>query len=306
MGVFEMKRYQHTLACPVEIEDEGVITGKHIRVVLEPAPADSGIVFVREDVGVRIPLCPENVLATEGFTLLTDGRYEVYMIEHLLSALHGLGVDNLVVRIWGEEVPLLDGSAEPFVKRMLQTGFRLQNSVKRFLKVKRPVEISNGRGRIRFRPSDTFKVSARIRFDHPMIGDQSISVVINPLSYQKDVAFARTFGFKDKILELKKAGRFKGGGLHNALILDENGLLNSGSLRAEREFVRHKVLDIIGDLFVTGYSFCGEVEAEFSNHKLHIEAVKRLIQEDFVAGCPQNLPVSAMFYTGSASLANQL
>ncbi len=292
-----MQRFQQTLAAIVDLEGEGVFSGQRVRVVLEPAETDAGVVFVREDLpgAPRIALRPENVLGTEGATVLSDGRHSIYMVEHLLSALHGLGIDNVVIRVWGPEIPLFDGSAEIFVREILACGLKLQPAAKRFVEIIRSFEVRNGVGRILFRPAEGLTISVRIAFQHPLIGEQEISLRVNPISYQREIAFARTFGFKEDLLRRKEKGLLKGGSLANAIVLDEKGLLN-GSLRVQDEFVRHKALDLLGDLFVTGWALKGEVRAELSGHKLHIEAVKNLLTAPEAVRFSDGLPAVALFF----------
>ncbi len=293
-----MQRFQQTLADTVVLEGEGIFSGRDIRVVLEPAEAEKGIIFVREDLpgSPRIPLSPENVVGTDGATVLTDGCHEIYLVEHLLSALHGLGVDNLIVRVWGSEIPLLDGSAEPFVRKMLEKGFRLQPALKRMIEIQRPFEVLNGVGKIRFRPASELRIRVRIAFDHPLIGEQELNLTVTPLTYQKHLAFARTFGFKEDLLRRRKQGLLQGGSLKNAIVLDEKGLVNGEGLRVPDEFVRHKALDLLGDLFITGYPLRGEIEAFFAGHRLHVEAVKSLVSAPEVTRLSDGLPTVALFF----------
>jgi len=292
-----MQRFQQTIAAPVEVEDIGVFSGRRVRVVLEPAEAGEGVVFVLEGVSgaPRIPLRPEHIVGTEGATVLSDGYHSVYMVEHLLSALHGLGVDNVVVRVFGPEIPLFDGSAEVFVEKILAQGLRLQPAPKRYLQVERPFEVRNGVGRIRFRPAPEFRLRVRIFFDHPLIGEQTLSLVVTPLTYQKEVSFARTFGFKEDLLRRREKGLLRGGDFSNALVLDEKRVLN-GPLHRPDEFVRHKALDLVGDLFASGFPFRGEVEAELSGHRLHIEALKNLLSSPGLARLSDGLAPLALFF----------
>ncbi|QJA06082.1 UDP-3-O-[3-hydroxymyristoyl] N-acetylglucosamine deacetylase [Thermosulfurimonas marina] len=292
-----MQRFQQTLAAPVELEEVGIFSGQKVRIVLEPAEAGEGVTFVLEGVSgaPRIPLRPEHVLGTEGATVLSDGYHSVYMVEHLLSALHGLGIDNVVVRVFGPEIPLFDGSAEVFVREILRQGLRLQPALKRYLEVLRPFEVRNGVGCLRFRPAPEFRLRVRIAFDHPLIGEQILQLTLNPLNYQKELAFARTFGFKEDLLRRKEKGLLRGGDLSNALVLDESRVLN-GPLHRPDEFVRHKALDLVGDLFAAGIPFRGEVEAELSGHRLHIEALKNLLSAPGVARLSDGLAPVAFFF----------
>ena len=297
-----MTDWQKTVAGPVIIEGTGIFSGRDIRVELWPAPTGAGIEFERSDLRgrPRIKLAPENVVGTDGATVLSDGRNDILMVEHLLSALHGLGIDNLLVRVYGPEIPLLDGSAEPFVREILRVGLKLQPKTKRYLEILRPFEVKNGVGRVVFKPASELRLSFRIRFDHPLIGDQRFGLRVTPITYQKEVAFARTFGFKEDLLRRREKGLLKGGSLKNAIVLDEKGVLNGEGLRVGDEFVRHKVLDLLGDLYVTGLSFKGEISAEFSGHRLHIEAVKSLLSAPGITRLSDGLPPIALFFLAKA------
>lgn len=297
-----MADWQKTVAGPVILEGVGVFSGKNIRVELWPAQVDAGIVFERSDLKgrPRIKLCPENVVGTEGATVLSDGKNDIFMVEHLLSALHGLGIDNVFVRVYGAELPLLDGSAELYVREIMRVGLKLQPKRKRYIEILRPFEVRNGVGRVTFKPASELRLSFHIHFDHPLIRDQKLSLRITPLTYQKELAFARTFGFKEELLRRKERGLLKGGSLQNAIVLDEKGLLNGDGLRTEDEFVRHKALDLLGDLYITGITFKGEISAEFSGHKLHIEAVKSLLAAPEITRLSDGLPPVALFFFSKA------
>jgi len=273
--------FQRTIAQPIEVIGEGIFSGKQIRVILEPADPGQGITFVREDLGTRpeIPLNVFTVQGLEGATAVINGEGCVYLVEHLLSALHGLQIDNLVIRVWGEELPILDGSSKIWVRKIQEVGYRYDYVPRRKLRIKKPFEYSNGKGKLFFRPSSNFKVHAEINFDHPLIGVQSFSLEITPLKYVEEVCFARTFGFKEDIVERKKKGLLKGGSLDNAIVLDHKGILNQDGLRVKDEFVRHKVLDIIGDMYALGLPLMGEVISYCSSHRLHIEALRCLYAE---------------------------
>ncbi len=276
--------YQRTLGDKVVIEGEGIFSGKLIKVELEPSEKENGIVFIREDLPYKpaIPLCIENIIGLEGATAITDGEHFIFLIEHLLSALHALQIDNLVVRVFGEEIPLLDGSAYPWVRKIQEVGYRFLSIPKKKYRVKRKFSYENGESKIIFKPSDTLKIKAEIYFEHPLIGFQFLEIEVNPWSYIKEVAFARTFGFKEILTERKNKGILKGGSLANALVLDKNTVLNPEGLRSKDEFVRHKVLDLIGDLFTGGKAFTGEIKVIFPNHRLHINALKNLFATDLI------------------------
>lgn len=272
--------YQRTVADVVILKGEGVFTGKEIRVEIHPLRENEGLIFERADLpgNPRIPLSLENVVGLEGAVLLTDGQNTLSLVEHLLSAFHGLGIDNALVKVFGEEIPLLDGSTLPIVRALQEAGYLFLPAPRKKFVLKRPFEIVNGVGKISFKPSDRLRIKARIYFDHPSIGEQSFSFTLTPQEYIREVSFARTFGFKELLEERKKKGLLKGGSLSNAIVVDKEGVLNAEGLRTADEFVRHKVLDIVGDLFTLGYPLLAEVSAELSGHKLHIEALRALSQ----------------------------
>ncbi|MCD6548475.1 MAG: UDP-3-O-[3-hydroxymyristoyl] N-acetylglucosamine deacetylase [Thermodesulfobacterium sp.] len=270
--------YQRTLAEKVILEGEGIFSGKNIKVEIEPSEENTGIVFIREDLPEKpiIPLNIDNVIGLDGATAVTDGEHFIYLVEHLLSAFHGLQIDNAIVHVYGEEIPLFDGSAYPWVRKIQEVGYKFLLVPRKKLYLRKSFQYQNGNGRISFKPSNTLKVKASIYFEHPLIGYQSFEIEINPRSYINEVSFARTFGFKEILFERKNKGILKGGSLSNAIILDKEKVLNPEGLRADNEFVRHKVLDIVGDFFTLGCPLVAEIEAVYSTHRLHIDALKSL------------------------------
>lgn len=276
--------YQRTLGNKVVIEGEGIFSGKNVRVELEPCKEDKGIIFIREDLPYKpiIPLSIEKVIGLEGATALTDGEHFIFLIEHLLSALHALQIDNLIVRVFGEEIPLLDGSAYPWVRKIQEVGYKFLLVPRKKYRIKKKFTYENGESKIIFKPSNTLKIKAEINFNHPLIGFQAFEIEVDSWNYIKEISFARTFGFKEILTERKNKGILKGGSLSNALILDSTTVLNPEGLRTKDEFVRHKVLDLIGDLFSGGKAFVGEITAIFSNHRLHINAMKTLFSSNLV------------------------
>lgn len=276
--------YQRTLGEKIALEGEGIFTGKRVKVEIEPAEADVGIWFVREDLENKpcIPLRIENVIGLEGATAVTDGKHFIYLVEHLLSALHGLQIDNAIVRVYGEEIPLLDGSAYPWVRKIQEVGYRFLVVPRKKFRIKRYFQYQNGVGSIIFKPADKLKITAFIKFDHPLIGEQSFHIVLNPRAYITEISFARTFGFKDLLVERFNRGILKGGNFSNAIVLDEKRVLNEEGLRTPDEFVRHKVLDVIGDLYTLGRCVIGEIEVKFSGHKLHIKGLKTLYSSGYM------------------------
>lgn len=270
--------YQRTIAQPVSLEGEGIFTSKKIKIEFHPLQENEGIIFERVDLSgsPQIPLHIDYVVGSEGSTLLSDGKITINLVEHLLSALHGLGIDNLLIRVYGEEIPLFDGSALYFVRKIREAGFRILPALRRKYRLLKPFTMENGQGRITFFPSRTLIIKAKIEFSHPLIGLQECIYRHHPFEYLREISFARTFGFKNLLEERKRKGILKGGSLSNAIVLDEERVLNPEGLRSKDEFVRHKVLDLMGDLYTLGLSLMAEVHAEFSGHRLHIEALKSL------------------------------
>ncbi len=270
--------YQKTIAKKIFLEGEGIFTGKNIKIEIEPAEEDVGIIFVRADIPQKpaISLKIENVIGLDGATALTDGEHFIYLVEHLLSAFHALGIDNAIIHVYGEEIPLLDGSAYPWVRKIQEVGYKFLSALRKKFYLCKNFIYQNGIGKIIFRPSNELKIKAVIQFDHPLIGYQEFLITLDSQSYIREISFARTFGFKDILNERKNKGIIKGGNFSNAIILDKEKVLNPDGVRVFDEFVRHKILDIIGDVFTLGYPLVAEIEAHHTGHKLHIEALKNL------------------------------
>ena len=264
---------QRTLKSLVKASGVGLHTGQKVRIVLRPAPPDTGIVFRRidlaspVDVPARAGLVGEARLAS---TLVKDG-VKVHTVEHLLSALSGLGVDNAFIDLDAPELPIMDGSASPFVLLVQQAGLEEQAAAKKFLRVRKAIEVKEGDKWARLEPYEGFKLSFSIDFRHPVIerSTQAVTVDFAETSYLKEIARARTFGFMHEVEDLKDAGFARGGGLDNAVVLDEHGVLNAGGLRFADEFIRHKLLDAIGDLYLLGGPLLGAFTAHKSGHALN-------------------------------------
>lgn len=274
---------QRTLKNTIRATGVGLHTGDKIYLTLRPAPADSGIVFRRVDLSppVDIPARAENVGDTTLSTTLTKGDVRVSTVEHLLSAMAGLGIDNAYVELSAPEVPIMDGSAGPFVFLLQSAGIEEQDSPKRFIRIKRKVEVQSGDKIASFEPFDGFKVSFSIEFDHPAFDGRELTAEIDfsSTSFVKEVSRARTFGFMHEIEYLRGQGLAQGGSMENAIVIDESGILNADGLRYEDEFVKHKVLDAIGDLYLLGYSLIGEFKAHKSGHALNNQLLRELIAQ---------------------------
>ena len=277
-----MELFQHTIGDRVLLEGEGILTGKKITVELCPAPPNHGVVFERVDLkpSLEIPLRLETIGATEGASLISRQGQSIIFVEHLLAALNGLSIDNLLVRVSGPEIPLFDGSARVFVEAILSAGRRPQWSLRRYLRLFEEMAVSDGVGRLVLRPAPELKIHCTIDFSHPLIGQQEISLTLNQERFLSELSYARTFGFLDDIIAKKKAGLYRGGSLESAIILDKERVLNPDGLRRPDEFVRHKALDLVGDLYLLGFPLLAEVEAYRSSHRLHLKALQALLSQE--------------------------
>jgi UDP-3-O-[3-hydroxymyristoyl] N-acetylglucosamine deacetylase len=265
--------HQRTLKSLVSASGVGLHTGRKVRMTLRPAPPDTGIVFRRVDlpVPVDIPARAELVGETRLSSCLVRDGAKVYTVEHLMSALGGLGVDNAFVDLDAPELPIMDGSASPFVLLIQQAGIEEQGAAKRFLRVMRRVEVRDGDKWARLDPYEGYRLSFSIDFKHPVIdrSTQSVAVDFAETSYLKEIARARTFGFMHEVETLRESGLALGGGLDNAVVLDEYRVLNAEGLRFADEFIRHKLLDAIGDLYLLGRPLLGAFIAHKSGHALN-------------------------------------
>ena len=267
--------HRRTLQRAVGCTGIGLHSGEPVRLDLRPAPAGHGIRFRRTDVGAEIPATLEHLACLDHATSLSSGGVSVDTVEHLLSALHGLGVDDLLVELDGPEVPILDGSAAPFVRLVQEAGLRRLSAPRRYLKVLRTVEVSRAGKSIRVSPADHLRVSYAIGFDHPLLRHQAVSLRVTSDSFAEEIAPARTFGFLREVETLRRSGLALGGSLDNAVVIGETGVLNN-RLRFEDEFVRHKILDAIGDLALLGHPVVGHLEATRAGHALHAALCQRL------------------------------
>jgi UDP-3-O-[3-hydroxymyristoyl] N-acetylglucosamine deacetylase len=246
---------------------------------LLPAPVSTGIVFRRTDLeNFRIEASGRNVARVSYATSLMKKGVFISTTEHLLSALTGAGVDNVVVELDSLEVPILDGSAQPFARLIAQAGTRKQRARRSYAKVLKPLEIAEGAKRIAVYPAETFRVTYRIAFSSPLIGEQEFEFSAARHSYESEIAPARTFGFLDEVEALRKSGLVRGGSLENAVVLGRDRILNPEGLRFPDEFVRHKILDLIGDLALLGHPLVGHVVVERGGHALHYALVDRLLR----------------------------
>jgi len=277
----ESMRMQRTLKGVTRTTGVGLHTGARVELTLRPAAPDTGIVFHRVDlpVPVTIPALAENVGDTRLSSTLKLGGTSISTVEHLMSALAGLGIDNLHVDVAGPELPIMDGSAGPFVFLLQSAGVEEQNAPKKYLRVRAPVEVREGDKWARFEPHDGFRLDFTIDFPHPVFGSENRHVVIDfaENSYVKEVARARTFGFMQDVEAMRSAGLALGGSLQNAVVLDETRVLNREGLRYDNEFVKHKVLDAIGDLYLLGHPLVGQYTAFKSGHALNNALARALV-----------------------------
>jgi UDP-3-O-[3-hydroxymyristoyl] N-acetylglucosamine deacetylase len=267
--------YRRTLRRAVGCTGIGLHSGRPVRLELKPAPAEHGIRFYRTDHDVEIACNLENLARLDHATTLSRDDVSVETVEHLLSALHALGVDDVRVEVDGPEIPIMDGSAAPFVILIHEAGLRPLAVSRQYLKILKPVEVVRGGKSARLSPADHFKISYTIGFDHPLLRHQSITVRVAPHTFATDIAPARTFGFLREVETLRRAGLALGGSLENAVVIGETGVLNN--LRFDDEFVRHKVLDAIGDLTLLGYPVVGHLEAVKAGHALHAALARELM-----------------------------
>jgi UDP-3-O-[3-hydroxymyristoyl] N-acetylglucosamine deacetylase len=271
---------QRTLKNAIRASGVGLHTGTKVLMTVRPAPPDHGIVFRRVDLDptVDIPASAENVGETTLGTVLVMGGARISTIEHLMSAFAGLGIDNAIVEVNAPEVPIMDGSAGPFVFLLQSAGIEEQPVPKRFVRILKHVRVEEGDKWAEFRPFDGFKVNFRIEFDHPIFKrrTQAASMDFSTTSFLKEVSRARTFGFMRDLEAMRAHNLALGGNLDNAIVLDDTGIMNEDGLRYEDEFVKHKILDAIGDLYLLGHSLIGEFSGFKSGHGLNNKLLRAL------------------------------
>ncbi|NMB76591.1 MAG: UDP-3-O-[3-hydroxymyristoyl] N-acetylglucosamine deacetylase [Myxococcales bacterium] len=279
---------QTTLASWVRVRGVGLHTGHAVEVALGPACAGEGVVFERRDLPgrPRIPVSCDTIAESPRSTSLERDGVRIGTVEHLLAAIRGLSLDNVRVVLDGPEVPILDGSAEPFVMLLAQAGLRRLPAGKRLLRLTRPIEVREGDRFVRLLPARQPEIECVLEFEHPLIGVERHRHRIEPAWFATEIAPARTFGFLRELPAIRQAGLARGGSLENALILDAFSVLNPEGLRYPDEFVRHKVLDLLGDLALLGAPLVARIQAFKSGHTLHRAAVRRLMAEP---GCLEEI-----------------
>lgn len=293
---------QRTLKNVIRATGVGLHSGEKVYLTLKPAAPDTGIVFRRTDLTpvVDIPAHALNVGETTLSTTLVKDHARVDTVEHLLSAMAGLGIDNAVVELSAQEVPIMDGSSGPFVFLLQSAGIAEQNVPKRFIRIKRKVEVREGDKVASFVPYDGFKVSFEIDFDHPVFRQsvQKASLDFSSTSYVKEVSRARTFGFTKDLEYMRSKNLALGGSVKNAIVVDDYRVLNEDGLRYDDEFVKHKILDAVGDLYLLGHSLIGEYVGYKSGHGLNNKLLRELLQQqdawEFVEFPEETAPISYM------------
>ena len=277
---------QRTLKSLTRAVGVGLHSGQRVEITLRPAQVDTGIVFRRVDLPqpVDIPMSAMAVTDTRLASTLSNGDAKVHTVEHLMSACAGLGVDNLYVDITAEEVPILDGSAASFVFLLQSAGIELQNAPRRFIRITKPIEVREGVGAgqkwARLDPYHGYKLSFEIDFDHPAVDStgQRVEFDMSVHNYSRDIARARTFGFTKDVEMMRANGLALGGGLDNAIVMDDYKVLNAGGLRYDDEFVKHKILDAMGDLYILGKPLLAAYSAFRSGHAMNNKLLRELLQ----------------------------
>jgi UDP-3-O-[3-hydroxymyristoyl] N-acetylglucosamine deacetylase len=270
-------RLQKTISEDLVFEGRGLHTGKHVVVRLRPAPLNSGIVFFRSDKGAFINATVNAVSDTTFATTLGSNGTRVRTVEHLLAALAGMEIDNIIIEVDGPEVPIMDGSSADFVEMILSAGIAVQESFRAYIKVLRPVVFKDGKAEVSALPYDGRKISYHINYDHKFLKDQKMTLELDGDRFRRDLAPARTFGFLKDVEHLRSMGLAKGGSLDNAVILSDTGVVNSSGLRFENECIRHKMLDFIGDISLLGFPIIGHLVASRSGHLANVKFLRKFL-----------------------------
>ena len=270
-------RSQRTIKNEVSFEGIGLHTGRHAKVTLRPAARDTGITFIRSDKNTVIKAHVGAVIDTAFATTIGHDGVKIRTVEHIMAALAGLGIDNIFVDVEGPEIPILDGSSTELISIILKAGIAKQGKKRPYIRIKRPVVFDDGNSKVAALPYEGRRFTYSIFFNHYGFGEQRLSIEINEETFAREIAPARTFGFLKDIEYLRTNGLAKGGSLENAIILGEKGVLNSSGLRFKDEFVRHKVLDSVGDLAILGFPIYGHIVANKSGHSANIKFLKKLL-----------------------------
>lgn len=272
---------QKTLAKSIKASGIGLHTGVEVNMTLKPAPENTGYIFVRTDLdNFEIPASAEYISHCSYATTLLRKGVMLSTCEHLLSALRGVGIDNCFIELDNIEIPIMDGSSENFIELFEKAGIKEQTTPRKFFKVLKKVEFEQNDRKMSVEPSDKFEIECLIDFPHPFINTQTFNFVLDNGSFGREIASARTFGFTVEIEMLRKANLAQGGSLDNAIVLTEAGMLNENPLRFKDEFVRHKILDIIGDFALLGMPMLGKITAEKSGHAIHASMMSKLLKTE--------------------------
>ena len=276
-----MHTLQRTVAAPVTCSGVGLHSGKAVNLTIRPAPANFGIKFIRTDLpdSPTISALFNMVVDTSLATVIGANGCIVSTIEHLMAAFSGLGIDNALVELDSYEVPVMDGSAGPFTHSILEVGVVEQEAPRHFFVIKNPIELKSDGKYVGAFPADEFRITCSIAFEHRRVGEQSFSLAVSDSAFEKEVSSARTFGFLEEVEYLKRFGLAQGGSLENAVVLDREEIINKEGLRFENEFVRHKLLDCIGDLSLLGMPIMGHIVVKKSGHAFNHEFLKRFLTD---------------------------
>ena len=292
---------QRTLSSIVKASGVGLHTGEKVQIALKPAAQNTGIIFRRIDLDPvqQIKALAENVIDTTLGTSIGNNNASIMTVEHLLAAFAGLGIDNVLVDLHGPEVPIMDGSSAPFVFLIESAGIEEQNAVKKLLRIKKMIRVEEGDKFAEFKPYNGYRISFEINFDHPMIKKKTtnLSLDFSTLTFLKEISRARTFGFLKEVETLRSHNLALGGSLDNAVVLDDYRILNQDGLRYQEEFVRHKILDVVGDLYLMGHIMVGEFNGYASGHELNNKLILKLFSdqtawEEIEATDTRNIPIS--------------
>lgn len=272
--------YQHTIAKPVEVSGVGLHSAVAVRIRLVPAPINKGIVFRRTDLdNFEIPASWKYIARVSYATSLMRRGVLISTTEHILSALVGSGIDNVIIEINSLELPILDGSGNPFVEMLRLAGKRKQRAPRMYMKLLRPAEVVEGAKRIAIYPGHSLHITSSVEFPHPLVGRQSMEIELTEESYQREIAPARTFGFLDELPQMRDMGLIRGGSLENAVVFTRDGVMNDEGMRFPDECCRHKLLDLIGDLALVGHPLRARVFAERAGHAMHTALVLKLVRD---------------------------
>lgn len=272
---------QKTISKSIETGGIGLHTGVSVNLKIKPAPENTGYIFVRTDLDdFEIPASAEYISHCSYATTLLRKGVILSTTEHLLAALRGAGVDNCFIEIDNLEIPIMDGSSENFLELIEKAGLIEQNAARRFLKIRQPIALEQGDRKMSVEPCDAYQIECLIDFAHPFINRQTFNFTLSSGSFGREIASARTFGFTHEIEQLRRANLTLGGSLENAIVLTPDGMLNKNPLRFPNEFVRHKILDIIGDFALLGMPILGKIKAEKSGHSVHASLMSKLLKNE--------------------------